>query len=171
MRVKMKRGWDDLAVIPLDNYFQWMTAGGTALHWIDERHTKTVYLSLFFSPTFPLRLSSSSLRLSLLLPVSPSHPFIMWCCCHRSERRGVCLCERPVDMTPQATVSETAHALAHLPCCHCAIFNTLYCSIYKFILQYLLQQSLLLEHLGDWLTHYLISISIVNVRLDSTASG
>lgn len=32
MRVKVKREQVDLAVIPLDNYFQWMTAKGTALH-------------------------------------------------------------------------------------------------------------------------------------------
>lgn len=93
MRVKVKRDWADLAVIPLDNYFQCMTAGGTALHWIDERHTKTVYLSLFFSAPLHLCLFSVSLRLSLLLPVSLSHPFIMRCCCHHSER-GVCVCLR-----------------------------------------------------------------------------
>lgn len=64
-----KRERADLAVILLDNYFKWLTAGGTALHRADERHPKkTVDLSLIFSPHHPLAVS--------FLSSSPSV-----CCC------------------------------------------------------------------------------------------
>lgn len=89
---KSEREQVDLAFIPLDNYFQCMTVGGSAPHWVDERHRETVYLPLFFT-ALPSLCFFSLFSLSLQLSVSLSHPLIIWCFCHRSKGE-VCVCLR-----------------------------------------------------------------------------
>lgn len=73
--------------ISLDNYFQWMTEGGTALHSVDERHCETVCLPLF-SPHHPLPISFLSITVAVSLSFSPSHNLMLlsslW-------EEGVCL--------------------------------------------------------------------------------
>lgn len=69
---KSKREQVDLADVPPDIYFLRMTAGGTAVRQLDERHRKTVYPSLFFSAS--PRLSPFSFPLSAVsFFFSPPH--------------------------------------------------------------------------------------------------